>query len=814
MEEVEGGESQISTIPISYASSTPTATGDSGASSSTTAAASTEIQPQTRHPFTAGGHRLHRFRRYRRSFFRHHSPPRNGPYRFNVSLSDGDMSDDVWSCLIVLVTFWFFASITLILGFYGSLDLQLGPNTSRLITANQLFVQSIKAEQEEQQIKGPMLYGFHKMPSLDVETKWFETHNASVQSNFHKEWVFSLNPGSEVEISYEVKHPTSFPLSLVIAQGQESLIEWIEDPSFPNTTLSWNMIHGSGRIVQKISQSSTYYIALGNLDSSTVEVELNFTIKALLYDTTNAYFRCSVYNRECCFSLVLFKSNAVVLTSPGPEEVENDDGWYIGLSYGPRWATYFLGAGIMTTVAMLLFRFCNMCQPSHEDGSLRQTGADNQEPLITPKDDDVLSLGSSYDSVSNGEEDLEEWTPEEGKQPKEGENSINPRKLCVICFDSPRDCFFLPCGHCAACFDCGSRIAEEDGICPICRRRMKKVRKIFSGSPLIDIFQVNTFHHLTVHLKMYLVARPQASPSLLLPNFHRSNHRRRKKLYSTGIIKATWQELAGVLVFSAIPFTAVKLIANSPLGRGLQQRLLEKKKEAVEISKKRLALCDQARRDSRWYGEERPRWLGPISFDYPSHLNGQLPGDYGFDIAGLAKDPVNLQKYYNFEILHARWAMLAALGVVIPEVLNLVGAFQFVEPVWWRGDTLDYLGIPGFHLAGSQGVIVIAICQVLLMVGPEYARYCGIEALEPLGIYLPGDINYPGGLLFDPLNLSEDPTTFEELKIKEMKNGRLAMVAWLGFYAQAIVTQKGPIENLVQHISDPLHNNILSYLNL
>ncbi|EFJ13067.1 light-harvesting complex [Selaginella moellendorffii] len=300
--------------------------------------------------------------------------------------------------------------------------------------------------------------------------------------------------------------------------------------------------------------------------------------------------------------------------------------------------------------------------------------------------------------------------------------------------------------------------------------------------------------------------------------FHGARRRRApRRCRNACSCRASWQELAGVLVFSAFPFTAVKAIANSSLGKQLQERMQETK-AAAENSRSAVDAARMRARDaSVWFGQDRPKWLGPIPYDYPDHLQGSFPGDYGFDIAGLGKDPAKFDKFFNFEILHARWAMLAALGVVIPEVLEKFFGVKFAESVWWRvgyakleGDTLDYLGIPGLHIVGAQGILVIAICQFLLMVGPEYARYCGIEALEPLGIYLPGDINYPGGVLFDPLGLSKDPATFEELKVKEIKNGRLAMVAWLGFYVQALVTKKGPLENLLDHLQDPLHNNAVT----
>ncbi|CAL5392504.1 unnamed protein product [Camellia sinensis] len=95
-----------------------------------------------------------------------------------------------------------------------------------------------------------------------------------------------LNEWSKVNISYSVKSPSSAPLSLVIAQGRESLVEWIEDPLYPNTTLSWNIIHGNRIIQREVLWSTLYYIAVGNLNSEEVEVQLNFTIKGFLYNTT------------------------------------------------------------------------------------------------------------------------------------------------------------------------------------------------------------------------------------------------------------------------------------------------------------------------------------------------------------------------------------------------------------------------------------------------------------------------------------------------------------------------------------------------
>lgn len=110
-------------------------------------------------------------------------------------------------------------------------------------------------------------------------------------------------------------------------------------------------------------------------------------------------------------------------------------------------------AGAMTLIFFLIYKVCAKFLNSSQNGS------DNERtPLLGQKDDDILSLGSSYDSVSHDEE-FEDPLPlgsTEGKQLKEGETE-NPHHLCLVCSDTARDSFFLPCGHCATCYTCGTR---------------------------------------------------------------------------------------------------------------------------------------------------------------------------------------------------------------------------------------------------------------------------------------------------------------------------------------------------------------------
>jgi light-harvesting complex II chlorophyll a/b binding protein 5 len=230
----------------------------------------------------------------------------------------------------------------------------------------------------------------------------------------------------------------------------------------------------------------------------------------------------------------------------------------------------------------------------------------------------------------------------------------------------------------------------------------------------------------------------------------------------------------------------------------------------------------------RWYGADRKLFL-PSGLldrnDVPAYLTGELAGDYGYDPLGLGQDVAQVDAYRVNELLHARWAMLAAFGIIVPEALQQNGA-DIKGGVWYEtgavllDGNLNYFAVPFASISNPLPLVVAVGIEVALMGLAEKYRASGEG---PAKGYAPGVGNfddsiwggldglYPGGP-FDPLGLADDPEAFAELKVKEIKNGRLAMVSVLGFGIQALVTGEGPYANWSKHVADPFGYNLVTII--
>jgi light-harvesting complex I chlorophyll a/b binding protein 4 len=199
--------------------------------------------------------------------------------------------------------------------------------------------------------------------------------------------------------------------------------------------------------------------------------------------------------------------------------------------------------------------------------------------------------------------------------------------------------------------------------------------------------------------------------------------------------------------------------------------------------------------------EAKGNWLpGSTS---PAWLDGSLPGDNGFDPLALGENPENLKWYVQAELQNGRWAMLGVAGIIIPEALTKAGLLNV--PVWFE--------------AGAAPTTIpfntLLAIEFLLFNYVELRRWQDIKNPgstyeDPIfkGNKLPaGDVGYPGGI-FNPLGFSPD----FRAKESELANGRLAMTAFFAFIVQSHITNAGPFDNLLTHLSDPWHNTVFQSL--
>lgn len=162
----------------------------------------------------------------------------------------------------------------------------------------------------------------------------------------------------------------------------------------------------------------------------------------------------------------------------------------------------------------------------------------------------------------------------------------------------------------------------------------------------------------------------------------------------------------------------------------------------------------------------------------PAHLDGSMVGDLGFDPLGLGANSSLLPWYREAELMNGRWAMMAVLGIFFTDA---IGFSKFWEA--------------GAEVNSPLPLNILIIFEIIIMGILEYKRY---EIFKETG-----ECGLLGFAPFDPMGMKSD-----EMKAKELANGRLAMVAFVGFCSQAAVTGEGPVTCLKEHVQDPFNKNI------
>ncbi|CAN1819804.1 Chlorophyll a-b binding protein 4, chloroplastic, partial [Linum perenne] len=129
---------------------------------------------------------------------------------------------------------------------------------------------------------------------------------------------------------------------------------------------------------------------------------------------------------------------------------------------------------------------------------------------------------------------------------------------------------------------------------------------------------------------------------------------------------------------------------------------------------------------------------------------------------------------------------------------------------------IGIINFPEWYDAGKQeyfaSSLTLFVIEFILFHYVEIRRWQDIKNpgslnQDPISKHYslpPNECGYLGGI-FNPLNFT--PTI--EAREKQLANGRLAMLAFLGFVIQHNVTGKGPFENLAHYLSDPWHNTIV-----
>ena len=185
----------------------------------------------------------------------------------------------------------------------------------------------------------------------------------------------------------------------------------------------------------------------------------------------------------------------------------------------------------------------------------------------------------------------------------------------------------------------------------------------------------------------------------------------------------------------------------------------------------------------------------PKSSEFAYGLPGnKIPGNelssFDFDPLGFAEraSPADMVKYREAELKHGRVAMLAITGMLFAEVWHPMLAA-----------TTNVPAIYGFQATLQQSVILAPVLAGIAAV--ETASFPGWEPTDfkmKEGAVPGSYANVEGASPWTKDKLS--PEEYERKEVVELNNGRLAMLACVGLWAQELIQQQPVMYTLLEKL--------------
>ena len=111
------------------------------------------------------------------------------------------------------------------------------------------------------------------------------------------------------------------------------------------------------------------------------------------------------------------------------------------------------GAAVLAAVLLLIIKLLG----GFEDTSTEEFGPTETNPLRPGKAEFVANNYGTISCEGIEKGNCSSSSSSENNISTNSSEDLYDGKLCVICYDEQRDCFFVPCGHCATCYVCAQR---------------------------------------------------------------------------------------------------------------------------------------------------------------------------------------------------------------------------------------------------------------------------------------------------------------------------------------------------------------------